>query len=82
MTAGERDERVHPLHARKMTARLQAATAGDPETRPILLSVDRDTGHGRGASADQRLAGAVDQLAFLIWGTKMGEESSCTIPKK
>jgi prolyl oligopeptidase len=73
LTAGERDERVHPLHARKMTARLQAATTGDPETRPILLWVDRDTGHGMGAPADKQLTEAVDQLAFLMWGTKMGE---------
>jgi prolyl oligopeptidase len=78
ITAGERDERVHPLHARKMTARLQAATSGDPETRPILLWVERDTGHGMGAPADQQLAGAVDQLSFLMWGTKMGEACSGT----
>jgi len=73
MTAGERDERVHPLHARKMAARLQAATAGDPQTRPILLWVERDTGHGFGTPADLQRASAVDQLAFLLWGTKSGE---------
>jgi prolyl oligopeptidase len=69
MTAGEKDERVHPLHARKMTARLQAATAGDPQDRPILLWVDRDTGHGMGTPADKAIASAVDRLSFLIWGT-------------
>lgn len=73
MTAGERDERVHALHARKMTARLQAATAGDPATRPILLWVQRDTGHGLGTPADLQRTEAVDQIAFLMWGAKMGE---------
>ncbi len=73
MTAGERDERVHPLHARKMTARLQAATTGDPETRPILLWVDRDTGHGMGTPKDKGIAAAADELAFLMWGAGMGK---------
>src|SRR5690606_30759159 len=31
LTAGENDTRVHAMHARKMAARLQAATASDPE---------------------------------------------------
>jgi prolyl oligopeptidase len=74
LTAGERDERVHALHARKMTARLQAATASDPGKKPILLQVDRDTGHGMGAPADKQIAELVDQLTFLTW--QMG--GSCT----
>src|SRR3954462_8342412 len=69
LTAGERDERVHALHARKMAARLQAATASDPEAKPILLEVDRDTGHGMGAPADKEIAAAVDQISFLLWQT-------------
>ncbi|HEY4594538.1 MAG TPA: prolyl oligopeptidase family serine peptidase, partial [Thermoanaerobaculia bacterium] len=69
LTAGERDERVHPLHARKMTALLQAATASDPALRPILLQVDRDTGHGMGSPADKQIAAAVDQMSFLMWQT-------------
>ncbi len=73
VTAGEQDERVHALHARKMAARLQAATSGDPETRPILLWVERDAGHGYGTPADLQRAGAVDQIAFVMWGTRMGE---------
>ena len=69
ITAGERDERVHPLHARKMTARLQAATASDPAQKPILLQVDRDTGHGMGAPAGKQIAELVDQLSFFTWQT-------------
>jgi prolyl oligopeptidase len=67
MTAGEKDERVHPLHARKMTALLQASTASDPAQKPILLSVDREAGHGRGAPVDKQLQGAVDELSFFGW---------------
>ncbi|HEX4963198.1 MAG TPA: prolyl oligopeptidase family serine peptidase [Thermoanaerobaculia bacterium] len=72
MTAGEQDERVHALHARKMTARLQAATASDPNAKPILLQVDRDAGHGMGAPTDKAIASQVDVLSFLMWQTGVG----------
>ena len=39
------DSRVDPMHARKMVARLQAATRGDA---PILLRYEQSAGHGRG----------------------------------
>ena len=55
LTAGEKDERVHPLHARKMTALLQAATASDPAEEPILLQVEREAGHGMGAPVTGRV---------------------------
>ncbi len=57
----EGDTRVDTLHARKMCARLQAATAGD---RPILLR--RELGVGHAAKAVSREVGlATDQLAFF-----------------
>jgi len=58
MTA-DTDTRVSPMHARKMAARLQAATTS---TRPILLRTQRKTGHGFGKTLAQR----VDQLTD-IW---------------
>ncbi|MBN1239297.1 MAG: S9 family peptidase [Gammaproteobacteria bacterium] len=67
LTAGENDSRVHPLHARKMAAALQAATAGDPEHEPILLWVDRETGHGQGKPLELRIREAADQLVFMAW---------------
>jgi len=73
MTAGERDERVHALHARKMTARLQAATASDADAKPILLQVDRDTGHGMGTPTDKGIASLVDELSFVMWQTGVGK---------
>ena len=48
LTAGENDSRVHALHARKMAAALQAATAEVPAAKPVLLWVDREAGHGQG----------------------------------
>jgi len=67
LTAGENDTRVHPLHARKMAAALQAATASDPETDPILLWVDRSAGHGQGKPLKLRVRDAADQVAFVAW---------------
>ncbi len=67
ITAGENDARVHPMHARKMAAALQAATASDPETKPILLWVDYDSGHGAGKPLHLRVRDVVDQRLFMMW---------------
>ena len=68
-TAGENDSRVHPLHARKMAATLQANTGSDTAAEPILLFVDRDAGHGAGKPLEARVREAVDQWSFLMWQT-------------
>ncbi len=80
-TAGERDERVHPLHARKMTALLQASSASDPDQEPILLRVDRDSGHGHGAPVDKQLLRAVNDLSFFRWQLGMGQACPGAAPK-
>ena len=67
LTAGENDTRVHPLHARKMAAALQAASSSDPEQSPILLWVDRSAGHGQGKPLELRVRDAADQVAFMAW---------------
>jgi prolyl oligopeptidase len=67
LTAGENDARVHPLHARKMAARLQAATASDPAQEPILLWVERNVGHGGGKPVALELQDAADVLVFMGW---------------
>jgi prolyl oligopeptidase len=57
------DDRVDPLHARKMVAALQAANTGK---RPIFLRVESHAGHG---GADARAADveeAADRSLFLF----------------
>jgi prolyl oligopeptidase len=66
-TAGENDTRVHALHARKMAAAMQAATASDPAEKPVLLWVDRDAGHGAGKPLNFRIRDAVDTRMFFVW---------------
>jgi prolyl oligopeptidase len=65
LTAGENDSRVHPLHARKMAAALQAATVSDPQQKPVLLTVDRDVGHGPGKPLALRVRDAADEVLFM-----------------
>jgi prolyl oligopeptidase len=60
-TTFDSDTRVDPLHARKMCAALQHATASD---LPILLRTETDVGHGaRAVSRTVELS--ADTLAFL-----------------
>jgi prolyl oligopeptidase len=73
LTAGENDKRVHPLHARKMAALLQASTASDPAEDPVLLWVDRDAGHGQGKPLHLRVRDAADIQMFLRWQLGMLE---------
>ena len=61
LTAGVFDPRVDAYHAKKMTARLQAATSSDA---PILLRVESG-GHGIGQSLDQEVGLETDVLAFV-----------------
>ncbi|MEM0984088.1 MAG: prolyl oligopeptidase family serine peptidase [Planctomycetota bacterium] len=69
ITAGENDTRVHPMHARKMAAAMQASTSADPETDPVLLWVDREGGHGGGKPLEARIRETVDQYLFVMWQT-------------
>lgn len=65
LTAGENDQRVHAMHARKFAAVLQAATASDAGEKPVLLRVDRDVGHGPGKPLALRIRDAADELLFM-----------------
>ncbi len=60
------DTRVDPMHARKMAARLQAATAAAPAERPILLRLESQAGHGAGKPLGKIIAQYTDELAFLF----------------
>ncbi len=62
LTAGEFDPRVDAYHAKKMAARLQAATSS---SQPVLLRVESG-GHGLGNSLDQRVSELADVYAFLF----------------
>jgi prolyl oligopeptidase len=62
------DTRVDPLHPRKMAAALQAATASDPATHPILLRLETEVGHA-GRAVSRAVGSSADALAFTAWAT-------------
>jgi prolyl oligopeptidase len=70
LATAESDSRVDALHARKMAARLQAATSSD---RPILLRLETKAGHGAGKPRAKVLDELTDEWSFLFWqlGMKM-----------
>ena len=61
--AGETDGRVNPAHSRRMTARLQAATASE---NPILVRLSAASGHGMGTGLSEKIAQQADVFAFLF----------------
>ncbi len=63
-TTAEGDSRVDPMHARKMAALMQAATAADPDAC-VLLRVERDAGHGVGKPLDKQVEDLADQYSFF-----------------
>jgi prolyl oligopeptidase len=75
LTAGENDTRVDAWHAKKMTARLQAATTSD---RPVLLRLE-STGHLTG-SLDQTIEATTDLYAFLFDQLGLGGDQPAQRP--
>lgn len=67
--SGDSDTRVDPLHARKMTALMQADTGGG---RPVLLHYELKAGHSSGVSITQLVNDTADELAFL-WNETGGK---------
>jgi prolyl oligopeptidase len=65
LISGDSDTRVAPLHARKMTARLQAASAASD--RPILLRYETLAGHSGGTPVSKQVEDTTDELDFLFW---------------
>jgi prolyl oligopeptidase len=61
---GDADTRVAPLHARKMTALVQASTGSD---RPVLLHYSTKAGHSGGLPVSQIIEDQTDELSFLFW---------------
>jgi prolyl oligopeptidase len=59
---GDDDTRVDPLHARKMTAIMQADSASG---RPILLHYGLSNGHSSGVGVEQKIEDDTDMLTFL-----------------
>ena len=73
--SGDSDTRVAPLHARKMTALLQADNGGP---NPIMLHYDAAAGHSRGAetSTSKLIEENTDRFLFVFWQLGMTDAPS------
>jgi prolyl oligopeptidase len=63
ITTGLNDPRVSPWEPAKLAAALQASGT----TRPILLRIDAEAGHGIGSTKSQEDALHADMWAFVFW---------------
>jgi prolyl oligopeptidase len=60
--SGDADRNCNPLHARKMTARLQTANASE---HPIFLDYSKHRGHSPVLPLSERIEALTDRMAFL-----------------
>ncbi|MGZ3428417.1 MAG: prolyl oligopeptidase family serine peptidase, partial [Polyangia bacterium] len=68
MMSADSDDRVDPMHARKMTAALQWAQGGAPKDgRPIHLRIEKHSGHGGADLVKQAVEHSADAYAFLMY---------------
>ena len=61
--SSDSDDRVDPLHARKMAAALQAASSGDGR---VLLRIEANSGHGGADLVRSTVESYTDAYAFLF----------------
>ncbi|MDB4954714.1 MAG: prolyl endopeptidase [Myxococcales bacterium] len=61
--SADHDDRVDPAHARKLAAALQAAQTGQA---PVLLRIERNSGHGGADMVKSQVERVADQFAFLF----------------
>ena len=69
IATGDHDDRVHPMHAYKFTARIQKATAAK---NPIFLRVQEQAGHAGAVSVNRLIEEQSDIWAFLFDQLGMG----------
>lgn len=67
VTTGANDPRVEAWIPAKFAARLQAANPESYKSRPALLRVDFEAGHGMGSGVSQRLDETADVWSFFLW---------------
>jgi prolyl oligopeptidase len=62
IVSGDADRNCNPLHARKMTARLQAANVS---RNPIFLDYSKFRGHSPVLPLTERIEALTDRMTFL-----------------
>lgn len=60
----DKDDRVHPMHAFKLSAKLQHSNASD---NPILIRIEAKAGHSGAASIRRYIEQSSDMWGFIYW---------------
>ena len=63
MLSADSDDRVDPMHARKFTAAIQAASGSG---EPAIMRIEQKAGHGGAGTRKKGVAQQVDMYAFLL----------------
>ncbi len=63
MLSADSDDRVDPMHARKLTAAIQAASASG---EPAIMRIEEKAGHGGAGTRKKSVAQQVDMYSFLL----------------
>ena len=63
LVSGDEDRNCNPLHARKMTARLQAANVSE---HPVFIDYSNFRGHSPVLPLTERIEALTDRAAFLF----------------
>jgi prolyl oligopeptidase len=61
--SADSDDRVDPMHARKMAAELQADSSSG---KPILLRIEKHSGHGGADMVREAVEMTADRFLFLM----------------
>ena len=75
--SADSDDRVDPMHARKFTAALQAASTNGP----VLLRIERHAGHGGADLVKSAVASRADEYAFALSETEAPAPKATEKPK-
>jgi prolyl oligopeptidase len=75
LATAESDTRVDPMHARKMAARLQAATSSE---HPVLLRLESKAGHGAGKPVSKLIEELTDVWSFV--SSELGVQPPARLP--
>ncbi len=62
LLSADSDDRVDPMHARKFAAAMQAASTGGP----VLLRIERNSGHGGADLVKSAVERGADEYAFAL----------------
>ena len=64
ITTADHDDRVVPAHSFKFAAQLQQVQQAND---PILIRIDKSSGHGAGKPVAKQIEEATDLLSFMLF---------------